>query len=480
MNSRILAIDDDQTALDAVKKALEGMDQELDLVQDAEEGLRLLKQNPLQYGVIFVDQNLSTNDLNSKNSLKGDLVARKLKEINPNTMVVMISGDTSAGTFSAWLEAGVDQYIYKPFDAVRLRSIAEYACTKYESKVFKSFGSKKHLSQDDRDALRKTEMVSASSLLAQSAELACKVATSPFNVLILGETGTGKERIARAIHKLSAMNAKPFLALNCATFSSNESLLESELFGHEKGAFTGADKQKIGMFEEVQGGTIFLDELHTLSLTAQQKLLRVLQERKIRRVGGNREIQVSFRLITAGQPAIKSKNSVGPINADLYFRVAVHLIEIPTLRERPEDIPYLIEHFRGIHGHDLKRHLEFSKSALATLTEYSWPGNVRELENTVKNLLVTARGPIIDNEDLPDDVRRKESLVRNGRIISFNLLVSQQELAQRELILLALKETKNNVSQAAVLLDLARSTLRSLMKKFKIEEAEEVPLTRRS
>ncbi len=466
----ILVVDDDPQIVTAMQMALKDSRYELAVATTGDECLRLVRQNPLRYAVVFLDHNLPVK-LDGRNA-QGDFVAHRLKEINSEIMVVMVSGDRSPEAFRSWLGAGVDQYLYKPFQAHHVVAIAESGCSKYEVTFGKASNQPIQRNSEASEALRKVKMISASPIMGQVAMLVGTFAQNNYNVLTLGETGTGKELIAKGIHSLSDARNKPYLPINCSAYKNSETLLESELFGHEKGAFTGADKLKQGIFEAAQGGVVFLDEIHHLGPNAQAKLLRVVQERKVRRVGGNTEIPVKFRLIAAGKPELKEMSLQGLFTSDLFYRIKELLIELPPLRERKEDIPLLVRHFKSIYEHELNRQVEFLDSTLEVLQRYEWPGNVRELDNVIKGLMVTTKGTLIRPQDLPKEISLDTGNIffRNGKLIPFNLLINEQENQQRQLILKALEETKNNVSQAAQKLEIARSTMRDLMKKFKIEE----------
>lgn len=470
MKPRVLAVDDEDLILNSFRMIFSGSQYELEVAKDATECLRLVRQHPLRYAVVFLDYNLSVES--GRRDQRGDFVAKRLKEINSDIMVVMMSGDRSPEAFRHWIAAGVDQYLYKPVAAHQAMTITEYGCSRYEAELAIASGNIEGSTDAVAvEALRACNLVSHSPAVVRAAQLAVTFAQNKYNVLILGETGTGKEMFAKAIHGLSELKKKPYLPINCSSYANNENLLESELFGHEKGSFTGADKLKIGVFEAAMGGVVFLDEIHHLGPNAQKKLLRVIQERKVRRVGGNIEIPVRFRLVAAGKPELKEMSREGSFAGDLYYRIKELPIELPPLRERREDIRPLAMHFKSVFEHEMERSIEFMESTLEFLQVYDWPGNVREIENTIKELMVTVKGPAIKPEDLPIEIRNHKGLYkRQGKLISFNMLLAEQERQQIELIIMALKETAGNVSQAAALLEIARSTLRDLMKKFRIEE----------
>lgn len=463
MKARILALDDDSLVLDAFRMALRDSNFALDVVETADECLRLIKQNPLRYAVVFIDHNLSS----SPEPIQGDVVARKIKEINNYITIVMVSGDTSQEALASWLAAGVDQFLYKPFEAHQLKLLAEVNCSKYEAKFVQLTKESESESFDEANSvLRRMGMISVSPAMNRIAQMVQTFAKNDYNVLLLGETGTGKEVLAQSIHSLSAASKRPFLPINCSAYKNSDSLLESELFGHERGAFTGADKVKIGLFESAQGGTVFLDEVHHLGPNAQAKLLRVIQERKIRKLGSNQEIAVKFRLLVAGKPNLKELTIGGSFLPDLYYRIKELQIDIPALRNRPEDIKPLVFHFKSQFEHETNRKLEILESTIDLLRTYPWPGNIRELSNVMKELVVRVPGPLIRPDDLPMEIKGFE----NDQFETFKHLIADQEMQQKTLIMRSLEATDFNVKQTAERLGLARTTLRDLMKKYQIQE----------
>ena len=466
MKPRILAVDDDQLILDAMALAFRDFGCPLDVAKSADAALEMIRRNPVSYSVVFIDHNLSKDS----KVPKGNKLAKQIKDINPAVMVVMVSGDRSPDVLRSWLESGVDQFLLKPTESHELLFLAENAEEKFRATYgFSNLESPERIDPTTAEFLRKADMIGGSKATARVAEAAVRFASNNYNVLILGETGTGKEVVANAIHKNSVQSKKPFLPINCSGFRGNEHLLESELFGHEKGSFTGADKLKLGVFESAQGGVVFLDEIHHLSPSAQAKILRVVQHRKVRRVGGTVEIPVQFRLISAGKPELTQMGIDGPFTLDLYYRVKELLIEISPLRERREDIVPLLRYFKSVHEHELGRKVEFAEGTLQTLSSYDWPGNVREISGLLKELLVTTRGSVIRPEDLPENFRVPGASALNRK--SFTMLVAEQEMQQRLMIEAALEQTGHNVTQASTVLQIPRSTMRDLLKKFGIRES---------
>jgi transcriptional regulator with PAS, ATPase and Fis domain len=287
------------------------------------------------------------------------------------------------------------------------------------------------------------------------------------NVLILGDTGTGKELVARALHH---PDGREFFAINCAAYKGNTELLEAELFGYEKGAFTGANQDKKGVLETAHGGTVFFDEIHQLALTAQAKLLRVFQERRIRRVGGAREYPVDFRLVAAAKPGFEERCESGEFLLDLYHRLAVLTIEIPPLRERVEDIEPLINHFCAKHSESTGNKRAFLLRTVDILQRYSWPGNVRELEHTVYRLLTDSPTEKISPEQL--DAKFFDSRAGSAAPLTLTQLRGEHERQEIEHIQRALRESKNKF-QAAKRLGVSPSTLHSIMKRAGLYQSME-------
>jgi len=294
-----------------------------------------------------------------------------------------------------------------------------------------------------------------------------QVADSRANVLLEGESGTGKEMVARAIHGLSPRRQGPFVAVHCAALSPQ--LLESELFGHEKGAFTGAVERRIGRFEQAQGGTLFLDEIGEIDAATQVKLLRALGERTIERVGGNKTLEVDVRLVAATHRNLEAMVREGKFREDLFFRIRVVQIVLPPLRTRPEDIPILADHFRQEYAKENgKSDLRISPGALQVLQAYRWPGNVRELRTAMEHGVVLARGKEIETKDLPTSVREGGSLRPGSSSTKGTLKLGELE---RQAMEAALQQTGQNVTEAAKLLGISRRTLHRKLADLKGSQA---------
>ncbi|MBD3316250.1 MAG: GAF domain-containing protein [Chitinivibrionales bacterium] len=324
-----------------------------------------------------------------------------------------------------------------------------------------------HLRKTLEDMGRPEKVIGNSSAMREVFRQIAQVAPSPTTVLILGETGTGKEVIARAIHDKSQYKGGSFIAVNCAALP--ETLLESELFGHEKGSFTGATARRIGRFESAAGGTLFLDEIGEMSLTAQSRLLRAIQEKEIQRVGGTEPIRIDVRLVCATNRNLEEDVSAGRFREDLYYRINVFTIPLPPLRNRGADIFLLADHFSKAYAKRYNKSVNrISTPAIDMLASYHWPGNVRELENVVERAVIVARGDSIDGHDLPPTLQMKSHDQADRRPDTFQRMV---EAYEKELIIDALKDTRGNQTKAATLLGTTKRIIQYKITKYGIEYA---------
>jgi len=388
----------------------------------------------------------------------------RIKDVDPDVGVVMLSASDSARQAVSALKKGAYDYITKPFEYEDLLSTLKRYADRLNLKSEVDY-LKEELSSRTPHGM----IVSKSAAMNRVFDLIKKVAKTPSNVLITGESGTGKELVARAIHSMGDRADKPFVAVNCGAVPAE--LMESELFGHEKGAFTGAHARKIGRFEYAHGGTIFLDEVATLPLSLQVKLLRVLQEKTFERVGSNSPITVDIRVIAATNVDLAREVRVGNFREDLYYRLKVVPVELPPLRERKADVPLLVNHFLQMHCRNLGRPLlRISKEAVDSLINYPWPGNIRELENFIERLVVLARdGQEITIEDLPsgmfysdgfDDDTTPEGVDYREALRSF----------ERRFIIKELAQTNWNRVETAKRMQIHRNTLLMKMKELNIKE----------
>ena len=379
--AKILIIDDEKAICNTLKEILSYEKYEVDIANDGAEGVK--KAETGNYDLVLSDIKMPKMD--------GIEVLQKLQEMNPDLPVVMISGHGTIETAVDALKKGAYDYISKPPDLNRLlvtvRNALDRSSLITETKTLK------------RKIYKTREMVGDSPAIAQIKEIIEKVAPTEARVLITGSNGTGKELVARWIHEKSNRSAGPMVEVNCAAIPSE--LIESELFGHEKGAFTSAIKQRIGKFEQASGGTLFLDEIGDMSLSAQSKVLRALQENKITRVGGEKEITVSPRVVAATNRDLKVEIENGNFREDLYHRLSVILIHVPSLNDRKDDIPTLANYFVNEICQDYGMPVKaFSAEALKELQKINWTGNIRELRNVVERLVILSDKKITEKEVL--------------------------------------------------------------------------------
>jgi two-component system response regulator PilR (NtrC family) len=389
---------------------------------------------------------------------------RGAKEIAPETVVIMITAFATTETAIAAMKEGAYDYITKPFKVDELRLVVEKAL---EKKLLTS--ENRRLRTELRSQVSKRTLVGNSSAMQRIYELIARVADTKTNVLISGESGTGKELVARAIHASSDRREHPFVAVNCGAIPEN--LLESELFGHVKGAFTGAVQNKAGLFEAADGGTLFLDEVGELPQGLQVKLLRALQDKKIRRVGGTSDRTVDVRILSATNRRLEEELGAGHFREDLYYRLNVIQIPVPALRERTEDIPLLVCHFVDKHASELGKSVSgLADGAMERLLKYPFPGNVRELENVIERAVALARDSLIDVDALPPTVIAAGEHGGSRRIpaegVQLDELVNEFE---RGLLLEALERTGGVKKRAAQLLGVSFRSFRYRLEKLGLD-----------
>ena len=380
---KILVIDDERAIRNSLKEILMDEGYSVDVAEDGVKGMEMAGKE--RYDVIFCDIRMPV--------MEGTEVLVKLVEEGIETPVVMISGHADIATAVDCMHKGAFDFIEKPLDLNRIlvtvKNATDKATLVKENKILK----KKVYGQ---------QMIGESEPIRHIREMIGKVAPTDARVLITGPNGSGKELVARSLHQQSARSAMPYIEVNCAAIPSE--LIESELFGHKKGAFTSAVKDHKGKFEQADGGTLFLDEIGDMSLAAQAKVLRVLQEKKLTPVGGDKDIEVNVRVIAATNKNLMAEIEKGTFREDLYHRIGVILIKVPSLDERKDDIPRLVEYFCGqICSENGRPVRSFEPEAVALLQEKSWPGNIRELRNVVERLLILG-GPVISARDVKDYV----------------------------------------------------------------------------
>ncbi len=452
----VLVVDDEVGARESLKMILKN-DYEVFSAKDAEEALLQIKVHSPD--VILLDIILP--------DLDGLKVLERIKQNDPDMVVIMITATKTVKTAVEAMKLGAYDYVTKPFDIDELRLIISRSLsTKALEQEVKYRREEMDRNFDFRNIIGKSKS------MKEIFKVVKQIADSKSTALIMGESGTGKELISRAIHYNSNRKDHPFVTINCAAIP--ETLIESELFGHEKGAFTNAIEKKLGRFEVAHLGTLFLDEIGELSLATQAKILRFLEEREFNRVGGSKTIKVDVRLITATNKDLNQMIKKGAFREDLYYRINVVPIVIPPLRERKEDIPLLIDHFVGKFGVENSKNVKgVSKEALEVLMQYEWPGNIRELENLIERVITLTSNEYIQLNELPPFLKSvskvdglKESVL-DGKV---SFLQAEEEF-EREVILDALKKTNYIQSHAAEILGISRRILKYKMDKLGINQS---------
>lgn len=443
--ARVLIVDDDAKVAQLMVSTIEREGAMVKTAASGEEALEIA--NDSEYDLMFADVRMPGID--------GMELMYRLKERNPDmeTIIITAYGDVELAVRA--MKEGAYDFITKPFHLSQIAAAAERALEK------KAMACElKELRSHAKETDRFESMVGGTLVMREVYERIAQVAPTESTVLIQGETGTGKELAAHAIHARSHRATGPFIVVNCATLS--ESLLESELFGHLKGAFTGALSAKIGLFEAATGGTIFLDEIDSTSQQMQLSLLRVLEDKQVRPVGSVSRKPVDIRVIASSQKDLFKLTKQGQFREDLYYRISAITITLPPLRERIEDVPLLTEYFlRKLCKKACKQPRRFSDKSIDTLMNYHWPGNVRELENVVEQAVLFSREPVIDQSDL-------SIYIQSGNALEEELAVRKLDDIEREHILRVLIHTRNNRLQAARILGIPRSTLYEKMKKHSI------------
>lgn len=446
----ILVVDDDPETQDLLREVLNEQGYKVFTSGSAEEALKIGEEE--NFDVIISDMKLGSN-------LSGLDVLRAYKSIQPDSEVILITAFGSMETAIEAVKAGAFDYISKPFkiDEVLLqvgRALENRKLLRENRNLRRQLGSQVQLSS----------LVGCCPAMLEVYKKIAMVSDSRSTVLIYGESGTGKELVAKAIHQNGPRATQRFFAVNCGALT--DSLLETELFGHVRGSFTGAYEHKRGILEEASSGTVFLDEVAEMSPALQVKLLRAIEEQEVRRIGSNQAIKIDVRLIAASNRVLGQLVEEGKFRADLYYRLRVVEIELPPLRERTGDIPLLVEHFVKAFGLERGRTFSVSSQALSALASYAWPGNVRELENVLEAAVALNRSGVITLENLPPKLRRQPG---NGDRLEdlYKDLPSLEELGRRYLAHV-LKITRANKSKAAGILGVNRKTLYRMAEKFKL------------
>jgi two-component system, NtrC family, response regulator AtoC len=445
---KILVIDDEEALVKILSKFLTQYKHEVFPAHTGAEGLE--KSSLLKPDLILLDLHLP--------DMLGTEVLTKLNENANKASVVVITGEGSVDSAVSAMKMGAEDYLEKPIDLEKFGI------------VLKKIGEKRGLQAEVESLRRQQQKMYQKDYLFLSdpemqklySEIELVAQQEKVTAIIFGETGTGKEHVARLIHAMSPRKSRPFVELHCGSLP--ESILESELFGYEPGAFTDAKRQKPGLFEEGQGGTVFLDEIGELTPSVQMKLLKILEQKTLRRLGGNREIPLDVRIVTATHRDLEKEVKEGRFRADLYYRLNVIPLTIPALRQRPNDIVQLANFFLQESCRAFNKKLGlFSDDILALFKDYPWPGNVRELKHVIERMVVTAKGNTIAVKDLPKEIKEAKNLLpATGKEV-----LSRAD-AEKENIRKALLKTNNNQTNAAKLLGITRKTLFNKIKKYGI------------
>jgi two-component system NtrC family response regulator len=445
----ILIVEDGKSQRDMLRDFLKDKGYEVSEAERGDEALGLVKK--YYFDLLLLDYKMPGMD--------GMAVLEEVKDINPEIDVIMMTAFGTIDTAVKAIKTGAADYITKPIEleelTILIDRISERRILLRENRILKQELREKGITTD--------QIVYQSQVMNELINLAARVAGSNATILIEGESGTGKELVARLIHTISPRSKKHLITVNCAALPEN--LLESELFGHEKGAFTGADRMRIGRFEEADGGSLFLDEIGELSPSVQIKLLRFLQEREFQRVGGNQTIRSDVRIISATNQNLKARVKKGAFREDLFYRLNVVAVAIPPLRERKEDVGPLIDHFlKHFAAENGKQIQGFNPEARDLLLKYNYPGNVRELENIVERAVVITRQSVISIDDLPFSTG--SSRVDNHETWKQGTLKESLATLERQMIKNALGKASSNQTRAAELLGISERMLRYKLKKY--------------
>ena len=437
--TKILVVDDEDIVRESLRDWLDGVGYKVDIAESGDKALKIIKQKKIK--IMIADLIMP--------GINGIELMKKAREIEPTISTVIITAHGTIQTAITAIREGAYDYVEKPF------------CPEKVELLIKNLVEHQNLVEENISLRRKIEdrfhfegIIAKSPKMLKIIELVKTVAPTNATILIIGKTGTGKEVIARAIHHQSPRRNRPFIATSCAALP--ESLLESELFGHERGSFTGAVERKKGKFEAGDKGTLFLDEIGEINANTQIHLLRALEEKKITRVGGNEEITVDVRVIAATNRNLKTLATQGKFREDLYYRLNVVTIDLPPLKDRMEDILPLAEHFLKKYAEENNKNIKkFSDDVVKFMLNYSWPGNVRELENMIERGVILSKNTAITLDELPQDIIHPAPV--EGKTV---------EAVTKNHIINVLEETKGNITKAANMLGIRRMTLYNKLKKY--------------
>lgn len=447
---KILVVDDEKGMRDLLSKVLKKEGYQVFVAQDGEEGLEVIKNQSID--IVIADLDMPV--------MNGIEMIKHAKAFDPSLTIIIITAYASMESAIEALKLGAYDYLIKPFNIEQVKLTVKKA---FERLCLISQNT--YLKSELEEALYFPGVIGKSEKMQKVLDLIKAVSPTDSLVLIEGESGTGKELVAKAIHENSNRKDYPFVVLNCGALS--EGILESELFGHERGSFSGAFTQRKGKFEIAHKGTLFIDEIGEMSLSAQTRLLRVLQEKEFERVGGNFTIKVDVRIIAATNKNLQKEVKDGKFREDLFFRLNVFKIALPPLRERKEDIAELSKHFLEKFSKNLNKNItEFSPEAIKILKSYNWPGNIRELQNVIERAVVLCTGNIITPRELPEDLVQNGETSNIAHIFENETLDEALERIEKNLIIKALKKNAYSQTRTAENLGIKRTTLRYKLEKY--------------
>jgi len=457
---KIFIVDDESTIREFLREVILAEGFSVFEASDGEEALKIIERNPMD--VVIMDLRMPGMD--------GIETLNEIRKRNIDSKVIIMTGYATIRTAVEAIKFGAFDYIVKPFENDEIVATIKKAIS--GSKIPNSYSS---FNKGNLDEGQPFGIIGDSPAMIDIFKVIKKVALLNTTILITGESGTGKSMLAQAIHDSSGRKQSPFITVNCAALPEN--LLESELFGHEKGAFTGAVSSRTGKFELAKNGTIFLDEISTLSLPTQAKLLRVIQDKKFEKVGGERTLEVDVRIIAATNERLDEAVSEGYFREDLYYRLNVVTIEMPSLRERIEDIPKLVDSFINKFNQKIRKNIKcVTNEAMDLLIHYAWPGNIRELENIIERAMILEDGSVIGIESLPRHIRQTKKFVTKFQ--QYNNIVKLDDAldkAEKEALIEILAKTKGHRGKAAEMLGISRRTLQYKLKKYGLIKVENEP-----
>ena len=455
MNASILIVDDDKGHLSMLKTILAGWGHGVVGVEDGGDAIDKIRESP--YDAVLMDVRMA--------KVSGIEALERIKELNPAIPVIIMTAYSSVDTAVEAMKLGAYDYLTKPLNFDELKLTLERSL-EHMTLLKENLSLREQLEEDSS----LSNIIGKSPAMHELLDMVRTVAATEATILISGESGTGKELIAKAIHANSNRRKKTLVTINCAALT--DTLLESELFGHEKGAFTGADKRRDGRFMQADGGSIFLDEVGEIPLPMQAKLLRTIQEREIQRVGGDQILHVDVRIIAATNRELLLEVEKGRFREDLYYRLNVVNLSLPSLRDRLEDIPllagYFLTHYSVLNRKQLKG---FTPTAMDILVKYNWPGNVRELENAIERAVILSAGEFVSEKDLPPTIIKhfREVYGGQGSIVSASVAGKSLQEVEKFAIEETLAQTGGNKSEAAKLLNITRTTLDNKIRKYGID-----------